>query len=113
MYIGPPCADSCHRQGICKDQACLCEDGYDGIYVVLFIVSVMSIVACHEIVLTLKYSVANHAPVFLGNSADKHINNMHDHDCMNEVPVSNFNVLSKIILKYISQCFNNIVYILC
>lgn len=30
VYVGPPCQDDCHRNGVCERNGCVCDDGYKG-----------------------------------------------------------------------------------
>lgn len=30
VYVGPPCEENCHRNGVCDGSGCVCDDGFQG-----------------------------------------------------------------------------------
>lgn len=30
VYVGPPCEENCHRNGVCDGSRCVCDDGFQG-----------------------------------------------------------------------------------
>jgi hypothetical protein len=37
VYIGPPCPDNCHRNGVCKKGACVCDTQSEGTITDIFV----------------------------------------------------------------------------